>query len=199
MTGISYLGGLLRRSLSDPSAATEELLSHRVPQGILPVIVATVIVVSVLLGVVMGIMVGIGPAYPVMGYAISPFLAVFLHALNVIVTAYAIFAVGRMFGGTGALSEAFIVVSWVQAIQIVLQAIQIVLLMILPPVAMLLALVAIPLTLYILTHGVAVLHGFRSRLSVFLMLLVGAFALAVIALFALQIFGFNFDLPEGTT
>lgn len=90
----------------------------------------------------------------------------------------AIHAVGRAFGGRGRFEDALILVVWLHAVGFVLQLAQLAILLILPPLAQLVVLAGIALLFWLLTGFVAELHGFVSRVQVFVMILVTLLALS---------------------
>jgi len=97
---------------------------------------------------------------------------------------------GRFFGGQGRLSDTLALVSWLEFILILVQIVQMLALLILPVAAELLGFAGLGLFLWLLSHFIAELHGFRSALKVFFALLAVALAFGfVVASLLVMILG----------
>lgn len=94
---------------------------------------------------------------------------------------------GRMFGGTGDVRDALILVLWAQFLMTVLQSVELVIALILPGAAGALAVVAIVFLLWLLTNFTAELHGFDSLARTFVGLVAAMFGLSIIMSIALAL------------
>jgi hypothetical protein len=100
------------------------------------------------------------------------------------VTVVLTWRVGRLFGGSGSLSDALALVVWLNAMMVLIQAVQLVTLAVLPPAALLLATATAFWALWAYASFVAELHGFQNPFlvlgGVLLTLLVLFFTLGMI-------------------
>lgn len=110
-------------------------------------------------------------------------LAIF-QAAALVIGAMLIQGVGRMFGGQGRFSDAVVLVAWLEFILLLLQFAQLVVLLISTPLAAALGMFGLVLFLWLLTNFIAELHGFKSLLAVFFVIigvtLVVSFAAAIL-------------------
>jgi hypothetical protein len=97
-------------------------------------------------------------------------------------------------GGSGTLEGAVRLIALLQFIMLLLQAVQVVFLLVLPPIADLIGLLSVGLMLWLLTNFIAVLHGFRSLLGVFLMILATTFVLSFVLVFLLSLLGVSLPM-----
>lgn len=91
----------------------------------------------------------------------SPLQATVLQAIIEAGSAFLMFAVGRMFGGTGTLAEALALKAWMAAPLLVLQLVQLIGVLWSPPLYFAAGVAALGLNLWLLTFFVSELHGFR--------------------------------------
>ena len=82
-------------------------------------------------------------------------------AMTSVLTAGAIHFIGRSFGGIGTCAGALALVVWMQFLLQLLQLLQQLLFLLVPVLADLMGFASILLTLWLLVHFVAELHGFR--------------------------------------
>ena len=99
----------------------------------------------------------------------------------------------RAFGGQGDLDGAIILVVWLQFVLFVLQLVQTLFLTAIPFIAQLIGFVAFFLTFYLACNFIAVLHGFRSQLNVFVGMLATLFAFALVVTVVLGILGIEIN------
>jgi hypothetical protein len=120
-----------------------------------------------------------GSVDPVAAAIVSdPLIGAVIQFVVLMVVTVLSFRVGRAFGGTGDLRQAFALVVWLNVVLLLIQVVQLVVLMILPPLAALLALAAIGWTLWALANFLCELHGFQNPF-----LVLGGVILTVIVLF----------------
>ncbi|MGC9370947.1 MAG: Yip1 family protein [Paracoccaceae bacterium] len=180
---------LARDTVRDPKAGARRVLSLPLPPRAAWDGLALVLVLSLILGYLTTMLLG-APADPLLpGLAPSPLLAAVIQGGSLLVMIGAIHGVGRMMGGTGTLEGAVRLTAWLQFIMLLLQVAQAVFLLVLPGVAGLIGLLSIVLMLWLLTNFIAVLHGFRSLVAVFMMILATTFALSFVLIFLLALFG----------
>jgi len=115
------------------------------------------------------------------GTGMQPFSALTLNATLMAITILAVYLIGNLFGGRGTIRGSVIVNAWIHYMMIIVQVVLFLVTTIVP----VLAIVVIPLALFVffwlLSHFVAVLHGFKSAMGVFF----AALVLILIASFAI--------------
>ncbi|MEZ5762223.1 MAG: Yip1 family protein [Paracoccaceae bacterium] len=180
MTLSAFLAGLLAETLRDPRSAARRLLALDPPMearwiGLLLISVLTLIAAKLMLASV--------PAEE-----IQPWEQVWANAwagLPIQISSLALFAVavtwiGSLFGGTGRFSDALLAVTWVQGVMLVPQAVQILIFPVLPGVSGLIALGSVVLFFYLLSQFICVVHGFRSAVAVFFVVIGTLLALGIV-------------------
>ncbi|MCL4189260.1 MAG: YIP1 family protein [Rhodobacteraceae bacterium] len=167
---------LLRATLADPRDGARRVLALRLPVSTRWQALAVVVALSVLFSQLTVRLFGAEDALA--GLGASPLAAAAILGGLTVAMAGAIHAVGRAFGGRGRFEDALILVVWLHAVGFVLQLAQLAILLILPPLAQLVVLAGIALLFWLLTGFVAELHGFVSRVQVFVMILVTLLALS---------------------
>lgn len=176
-TSFSALMGLVRDCIADPRAGAARLIGARVPMDARWLAAALVVVLGVLLGqVTMRMM--MAPTGMMGGVIAGPVTAFVLQSGVLLLMVLAAHNVGRWMGGGGNFPDALLLISALQGIMVVIQVVQIAALLLLPPVAGLVGLFAFGVFLWVLTGFVAELHGFRSLLGVFGMVVATAFGMA---------------------
>jgi hypothetical protein len=115
---------------------------------------------------------------------VSPVATLALQAVLLVLAVLLIWRVGVAQGGVGTLPDTISLMAWLQFVLLILQVVQILAEVILPPLAAIIGFFGMALFLWLLTHFVAELHGFRSLGRVFagivgVMMLV-AFVLALV-------------------
>jgi len=186
---LTSLLSLARDTVRDPKEGARRVLALPLPQRVAWEGLALVLILSLLLAYLTTMLLG-GSSDPLLpGFARSPLLTAVIQAGTLVVMIGAIHGVGRMMGGAGTLEGAVRLTAWLQFIMLVLQVIQGVFLLVLPAVVGLIGMLSIGLMLWLLTNFIAVLHGFRSLLAVFLMILATTFALSLVLVLLLALFG----------
>ncbi len=180
--------GMAAQTLRTPRESAETLLAMGIPRAALAPALALVIVLTIIFGHVNEFLV---PTSSDVELLFDPMTLGLLQFASLMITAIAVFWIGRAFGGTGRFDEALLLLIWLQYILLCLQVVQTVLLVISTAMASLVAVVSVVLFLFLLTHFVAALHGFRSLGKVFLMIVVSAIGLAFGFSILLAIIGFN--------
>lgn len=182
MTGImDQIIALARLTLADPRRGTRALLATGVP---LPARTAGLVLVSVLSALFFHLGFLILPADDdalAQFMSQSPFRTAIIQWLILAATVLCIYRIGRAFGGNGSLTDALLVVVWLQVIMLAVQLVQLVSLVLLAPLAGVVSLAGFVLFFWLLTSFIAELHGFASRWAV-LAGVIGAGLLIAIAL-----------------
>jgi hypothetical protein len=168
--------GMAAQTLRNPRETAEMILSLGVPRAALLPALSLVIILTILFAQVNELLV---PALPDVQFVVSPIVLGFLQLASLLITVAAIYAIGRACGGTGRVDEVLLLMIWLQFILLCLQVIQTVLLLVSTQMASLVAIVSVVLFLFLLTHFVAVVHGFQSLGKVFFMILASAIGLAL--------------------
>lgn len=158
---------LVRMTLRSPQDAAAALIAFNPPVQARWLALAVVVVLSVLLGKVSMLMVG-GSS---MGLPSNIIVSTVLQGGVLLLTVALVHRIGMVFGGTGAADDTLLLMIWLQFLMVLLQAMQIVLLVILPPFAGLLGIAGFVLFLWLLSHFVMHVHGFKSLARVFGMII----------------------------
>ena len=195
MPSLADLLGMVMRTLQSPREGAHEVLAIGVPREAVWMLIAIVVVISAFMGQLVGLLAGGGDAAG--GMFGGPFVSGFLQLPAILLTIGGVYGIGRAMGGTGTLTDAAILISWLQFVMICVQIVQIAALLFVPPLAGLIFIAALILFLWILTEFVAVLHEFQSRAQVFVMIIVSAFTIAFFASILLTLLGLGIPVPTG--
>lgn len=178
---------LMLLTIRQPREGAETVLAFGVPRQAQWDLFFLVVVLSVILGhltsIVMGLQSGAG------SFAMGPVTLGLVQLALLVTLVFGVFYVGRAAGGTGSLGEAVLLITWLQTIMVALQLLQTIVWVVLPPLAGLVGIAGVLLFLWLLTHFVAVLHGFTSLGKVFFSILGGFFAFGLILSFILTFLG----------
>lgn len=180
MTVTDRMIALARLTLADPPQATRVLLAEDVPMRART---AGLMLVAVVSAVLASLQISLNPADldPFSAFMLaSPFRAAIMQWGFLALSVVLIHRVGRAFGGTGSFADALLIVVWLQCLTLVLQLLQLVASVIAPPLSGVIGLAGFVLFLWLMTHFIAGLHGFRSRGLVFLGMVVTAAAAGLV-------------------
>jgi Yip1 domain len=120
----------------------------------------------------------------------SPFRTAIIQWLILAATVLCIYRIGRVFGGKGTLTDALLVVVWLQVIMLAVQLLQLLSMILFTPLAGLVSLAGFVLFFWLLTSFIAELHGFASRWAVLAGVIGSGFAIAIVlALILSMIYG----------
>ncbi len=186
-TSPSAVISLARETLADPRATARRIMSVDLPIAVRWQALALVVILSVLIGQVAAWLM-LGEA-AVTGMMAGPIQSGMVQGGALVMMVFAAHRVGSMMGGSGSFEDALILITWLQAIMILVQLVQVVALVVLPPLAGIFSIMGVVLFLWLLTNFVAELHGFESLGRVFGMIIVTAIGLAFIAATVLSILG----------
>jgi hypothetical protein len=187
-TSLPAFLGLVRDTVSDPRAGARRVILARLPMNVRWLVLALVVVLSVLLSnlTLRMTMAGTGMMG---GLLLGPVTAMVLQGVVLMVMALAIHQVGRLMGGGGGFADALLLVAFLQGIMLVIQVLQIAALLLLAPLAGIFSILGVVVFLWVLTGFVAELHGFRSMLGVFGMIVVTTFGIAFLIAMLLAMLG----------
>lgn len=156
MNGSDWMA-LVQEAFRDPRRSAQRMASWPLPDQALPMAFVLIAVLSVL---------GLYGAMLLSGMAVAdlpaPVLLLGLQGVSMVLLAAVMAHAGRMFGGTGDFGGALRIITWIQALMVVLQIVQLVALVVLPPLGGLLSLVSVVAMGWVATGMVAGLHGFKS-------------------------------------
>lgn len=180
MTLTDRLTALAKLTLQDPRQAVRVLLAEGVPMRARTAGLLLVAVISALLA---SLQIQLNPQDldPVSALMLaSPFRAAVVQWGFLALSVLLIHRVGRAFGGRGSFPDALLIVVWLQCLTLVLQVLQLVADVIAPPLAGIIGLGGLVLFLWLMTHFIAELHGFRSRGLVFVGMVITAIAAGLV-------------------
>ncbi len=187
-TSLNAALGLARHIILDPRDAARAIMRSDVPMNARWLAMALVVVLSVIFGQI-SVTLMLQPS-GVMGAVLAgPSVAILVQAGVLLMMAIAATQVGRMFGGEGIFPDAMLLIACLQGVMVLVQVFQIAALMLLPPIAGIVGMIGFGVFLWVLTGFVAELHGFRSLLNVFGMILVTAFSIAFLLAMLLAMAG----------
>ncbi|UWQ12944.1 YIP1 family protein [Aliiroseovarius sp. M344] len=176
-----YLFGMALQTVPEPRKVARDLFDLNLPREVLWTALMLVVVLNAGLGVIAGMMFPLDPRQ--MGTVLaSPVLLGMVEAAFMFGLSWAIYLIGRMFGGQGSLSDAIITVVWMEAIFLALQALTLILTFFAPSLAAITMVASVFLFFWILSHFVTESHGFNSAGLVFTAIL----GFMIIAVFALS-------------
>ena len=110
-----------------------------------------------------------------------------LVGASILLLTFLMYLGGRMFGGTGDVRDALLLVLWAQFLMTVLQAAELLIAVVIPGAGGALALVALVFLLWLLTNFTAELHGFDSLARTFVGLVAAMFGLSIVMSIALTL------------
>lgn len=180
MTLTDRMIALAKLTLQDPRQATRALLAEGVP---IPARTAGLILVAVLSALLASLQIELSPQDldPLSALMLaSPFRAAVVQWGFLALSVVLIHRVGRAFGGTGAFPDSLLIVVWLQCLTLILQLLQLAAGIIAPPLAGIIGLGGFALFLWLMTHFIAELHGFRSRGLVFVGMVLTAIAAGLV-------------------
>lgn len=185
---------MARDSIADPKGIARQVLALPYPRPVWWQALALLIVLSVLFTALLNALM-FGGAEPVfLAFTHNPFGMLAMQAGLGAGMVFAMYHVGRVFGGTGSFDGALRMTVWVHFVMFGLQLLQIVILLIVPAFGSITGLVIMGLNLWMLTNFVAVLHGFRSLGAVFGMIIITFFAASFVLITLLSLFGFGIPM-----
>lgn len=178
----SYLN-LVGQTFRDPAGVAGEIVKLRLPHAIGWMALGLVTVVTVIIISLERLIPGRPEMLTDLGG--NPFLDVLFLGAMTVVFIFVLYYAGLAMGGKGTFGGTLLIMTWFQAIVLVLVAVQMLAVLLVPSVATLISLVGFGLQLWCLMHFLNVLHDFNSLGKAF-----GLFALSIIGF----VFGLSFIL-----
>ncbi|MFP4239649.1 MAG: YIP1 family protein [Rhodosalinus sp.] len=169
------LGQLAVDTIRTPREVARRLMDLKLPRDALWTALALVVVLNAALYSASNMIAPPPDDLAVPIVAPVPF-ALFLAA-GLVGTIYALWYVGRMLGGEGALGDIMVLLVWLQALRLVVQAALLVLVPLSPVLSSLVVLAAAAIGFWILLNFIDVAHGYGNLLKS-----LGALALSVLAM-----------------
>lgn len=170
---------LITSSFTDPRGAAADLLRFRLPLGtslqclvVLAIVITFVNYMTALAG-------GPDPVGPARLMVLNPLLIAVVYSIVFIISGFATYYGGRAFKGSGSLEASFLVIVWINAVQVILSFAQLVILSVSPFLGSMLVMAGLVWFFWALTQFVKVLHGFENGVLV----LIGIFAMMTFCLF----------------
>ena len=191
-----YLLGMALQSIPEPTKVARDVLSLHFPRPALWQAFALFAVLSTGLGVAATILFPPDAAFEGTLFA-DPLRLGIVEAASLVLTVFAIFWMGRAFGGTGSFEQALLTVIWMQYVAVMLQLVIIVLAVFAPSLAVIVNFFSIGVSFWILTHFVKEMHGFRSAGLVFAMIVVTIMGAILVVGILLAIIGVGATLSGG--
>ena len=192
---LKSLAIMARDTVRNPKEGARRALSIPFPRDALWQALGLVVILGLLQTYLNGVLMP-GPVDPMTSlFRDAPLKGAIIAGFATVVMVFAVYRVGRMFGGTGDFEGALRLIVWLQAVMLIFNTIQLLFLVTIPPLAALMGAVNLGLLLWLLTNFVTVLHGFRSLVPVFVMIMVTMFLLGFFFFFLLSLFGL-IALPE---
>ena len=190
------IGEMIRETFRDPREAARTIMGLDLPATVLWQALFLVVVLSVLTAQVTGLMTGAysggGAEMLLPGFLGSPLTMGFVQGALLVVMVFAVYWIGRSFGGWGSFEASIALVTWLQFLLVCLQVGQAVASLILPPLAGLIGLAGVVIFFWLLTVFVCELHGFQSSGMVFVTILVSMLAIIFALSLVLAIIGVVF-------
>jgi len=190
---MQQIKALARLTLTDPRAAGAALLTAVPVRDVLLQMAVVVVVVGVILTWIATALFP-APQNPMISDLMAnPVLFAIIQLMMLMLSVFAIFLIGRLFGGIGSFEQTLYLSVWVQFYMLLIQAALI-------PVTLVVG--ALPLTLnlglyfyfvWLMVNFIAVLHGFKSLWKVFAGLIAASFALSFVVLFLLGVIGIGVE------
>ncbi|MCI2393247.1 YIP1 family protein [Aliiroseovarius sediminis] len=176
-----YLFGMALQTVPEPRKVARDLFNLDLTRETLWTGLVLVVVLNAALGVIASMMFPVD-RQQVGGLLASPGLLGMVEAAFMFGLAWAIFLIGRMFGGQGSLSDAIITVIWMEMIFLLLQALTLLLTLFAPGLAVLTMFGSVVLFFWVLSQFTTESHGFTSTGLVFASIL----GFMIVAVFALS-------------
>ena len=165
---------LARFTLSNPREGAKRIMALDLPRDVLWSALALMVVVSTILTHAGALVMPSTDALMVQ-YLYSPLLTGMVQAGLLVIMVFSVFWIGRAMGGTGRFQDVLVLVIWLQFIMVCVQVFQTVVVLVSPAIAALIGVASVALFFWLLTQFTAVVHGFQSLVTVFVMILASAF------------------------
>ncbi len=173
---------LLAETLTAPRSAAQKILSIRGGYALALIAVGALACISALISVLPNLSVP-ASGNPMMDNLIArPLLLAAIQAGGMALFAGIITGVGRLFGGTGRLVQALLMLAWVDFFLLVAQLALLVIVLILPFLAGPLVLFIMVVSAWVMSSFIAALHGFEKTLPTLGVLVTGILLIGILML-----------------
>lgn len=149
-------------SLIEPVDMATRVLGMRFPRDVLWQALILVAVLNVLLLAFVQLVSPTPVVVQGQVITLTPFAYAVIIGTFLMFLVFMIVHAGRMFGGTGTLDGALMLIVWFQAVSVTLEAIQVALLLISPGIAALFGVITLGAIIWVFVNFINVLHGFAS-------------------------------------
>ena len=207
MTGpAALIVQLATESLRAPQSAARRLMAMDLPMEARWLGLVLVAVLALLLSRLSVPLIGAEYIGPVMSkardlsrtMATRPWIGVPVQVAAMALVAFAMFAIGRLFGGRGRFADALLLFVWLEFLMTLLQGLQLVAIVVLPLLGILIGLASYAVFLWLMTQFTAALHGFASPAKVFAGMIFSFFVILLIASFVMIQLGVSLPMQGGS-
>ncbi|SPF80667.1 YIP1 family protein [Pseudoprimorskyibacter insulae] len=174
------------QSVQAPRAVADWLIRLQLPRNTVLLAFALVVVLNTLLT---GITLLGDPMAALAGPLAAPWVMAVVFALMVLIFAACIASIGRMMGGQGRFDQILLMLTWMQALRILVQIAVLIVAFISPGLALIGAFVASLLGIWIFLNLVDVVHAFGSLLKTLGVVFLGFIGMAVALMVVVPMIG----------
>ncbi len=174
-----YLMGMALQTIPEPRKVARDVLGLVYPRAVLWQVFALFAVLATGLNVAATILF---PADAQLSGSLlaDPIRMGIIQTASLVMSVFAIYWMGRAFGGQGSFPQAILIVIWMQYVAVMLQFVVLVLAVFAPGLAVLVSLFSVGVSFWILSHFITEMHGFRSAGLVFAMIVLTLLALGLV-------------------
>lgn len=180
---------LVRDTIRDPRQTAARILSWNLPTRVLWDLLALGVLLTVVMLVGLVLLTTQGATDPTSQMMLDiygqPFVVAAGQGINAVVSVYALYWIGRTFGGVGSLEGGLALIAWHQIFLLILGLVGMVVGTLMPSVMSFLLIGMIGLYFYVLTQFVCVLHGFPRAGPVFGVMVVSILTIYLVVSIAL--------------
>lgn len=177
-----------RYTLQNPRAGARVILSLGLTTGQALLALVLIAVLSTLLTAAALLIVGRPSEAELQITFSNPFALAVMQTIVLTFGAGMVHLVGQKFGGRGSFSGALALIGWMEFILLLVQVAQLVAFLMLPVLVDALLMMGLVVSLWLLTHFIAELHGFDNVWAVFGGI-VATFLLVAVAILLVSLFG----------
>lgn len=170
---------LARLTIRDPKEGITAVLSLGFDRNVLWPALAVIVALSVILSKAANLIAPVANVESAMNIPQSPLLLAAVLGGLLALTVFCIHYIGRSFGGEGRFSESLTAVVWLQLLLLMAQVLQFVLLAISVGLANFFSLALGVFSMWLFVNFVTVVHGFRSLLNVFIVIVIATFGVGI--------------------
>lgn len=190
--------GMVRLTFRNPEEAAHLLLSQGWPMSVRWMALLLAVSVSGVLAFVSAQLFPVpqDAETPVFALSQQPLILAGFQFAAIVIGAWLMAGVGRMFGGHGRFEDALLLAVWIEVILLIVQVVQIVLSLILPGAGAIMGIIAIALFLWLTVQFVKALHGFSSGPKILLVMFGTLLAMGFIMSFFAASLGLLPEMPQ---